>query len=149
MWNILGEEAIYLDIPYKFKSRVLALAPEGENNAKFKELFEKADVSFMINGETEESCFIIKVPDEYTPEDIQMMAEQTMAAIVANDQAPISANGVEQKYKIIISNNHEPEIIGLRKAPGMTSVELFKPIFKSWAAPGKENPFFSSGRTQY
>jgi len=149
MWNILGEDAIYLDIPCKFKNRVLALAPENENTAKFKELFEKAEVSFMINGETEESCFIIKVPDEYTPEEIQLMADQTIAAIVANDKAPVSTNGVEQKYKIIISNNHEPEIIGLRKQPGMGSVELFKPIFNSWAAPGKENPYFSSGRTQY
>lgn len=149
MWNILGEDAIYLDIPYKFKNRVLALAPENENTAKFKELFEKAEVSFMINGETEESCFIIKVPDEYTPEEIQLMADQTIAAIVANDKAPVSTNGVEQKYKIIISNNHEPEIIGLRKQPGMSSVELFKPIFNSWAAPGKENPYFSSSRTQY
>ena len=52
----------------------------------------------------------------------------------------ISANGVEQKYKIIINNNKEPELIGLRKTPGMSSVELFKPIFKNWSSPGRANP---------
>ena len=148
MWNILGEEAIYLDIPYKFKNRVLALAVDDENGKKFKGLMDKSDVSFMINGESEECCFIIKVPDEYTPEEIQLMADQTMAAIVANDRAPISANGMEQKYKIIISNDKEPEIIGLRKTPGMTSVEVFKPIFRDWVAPGKSNPYFS-GSNRY
>ena len=48
----------------------------------------------------------------------------------------------------IISNNKEPEIIGLRKTPGMTSVEVFKPIFRDWVAPGKSNPYFS-GSNRY
>lgn len=140
MWNILGEEAIYLDITYKFKKRLAELAPADETGDKYRKLLDKTDVGFMINGETEENCFMLTVPDEYSPEDIQFMAEQTMAAIVKNDQAPISANGVEQKYKIIINNNKEPELIGLRKTPGMSSVELFKPIFKNWSSPGRANP---------
>lgn len=145
MWNILGENSIYLDIPYKFKNKVMELAGDDEAGAKFKQLMKDADPSFMINGESEECCFIFKVPDEYTPEDIQLMADQTIAAIVKNDKAPVSVNGAEQKYKIIISNNKEPELIGLRKTPGMSSVEVFKPIFSSWTAAGKANPNTSGG----
>lgn len=147
MWTILGENSIYLDIPYVFKKKILALGTEDENGVKFKGLMEKSEVSFMINGETEENCFIIKVPDEYTPEDIQLMADQTIDAIIRNGVAPVVVNNVEQKYKIIISNNKEPEIIGLRKTPGMTSVEVFKPIFGSWSSPGKANPNTSGGFT--
>ena len=145
MWNILGEECIYLDITYKFKKRLNELAPADETGDKFGKLLEPTEVSFLINGETEENCFMLKVPDEYSPEDIQFMAEQTMAAIVKNNQAPISVDGVEQNYKIIINNDKEPELIGLHKTPGMSSVELFKPIFKSWSSPGRANPN-TSGR---
>ncbi len=145
MWYILGEQSIYLDISHTFKKKVLSLATEDEDGAKFKQLFDKTDISFMINGETEENCFIIKVPDEYTPEDIQFLADQVIAAIVRNDVAPVMVNKVEQNYKIIISNNKEPEIIGLRKTPGMSSMEVFKPIFGSWTSPGKANPNTSGG----
>lgn len=147
MWKILGEDSIYLDIPYKFKNKILALTADDEKGARFKSLMEPVDVSFMINGETEESCFIMKVPDEYTPEDIQLMADQIMAAIISNDIAPVVVDKVEQKYKIVISNNKEPELIGLRKTPGMSSYEVFKPIFGSWVAPGKANPYFSGKNT--
>lgn len=145
MWTILGENSIYLDISRTFKNKLLSLAKDDETGNRFRQLLEKTDVSFMINGETEENSFILKVPDEYTPEDIQFMAERTMAEIVENDAAPVSVNNVEQKYKIIISNNKEPELIGLRKTPGMSSVEVFKPIFGSWTAPGKSNPNTSGG----
>ena len=145
MWKILGEDAIYIDIKSTFKKRLGELAPEDDTGNRFRQLLDRTEVDFMINGETEENCFILTVPDEYSPEDIQFMADQTMAAIVRNDSAPISVNGAEQKYKIIINNNKEPELIGLRKTPGMSSVEVFKPVFKSWGGPGRSNPNANSG----
>lgn len=146
MWSILGENAIYLDIPYKFKDKIMSLATEDDDGAKFKKLLDDSDVRFMINGESEECCFMIQVPDEYTPEDIQFMADKMIDAIIRNDKAPVSVDGVEQNYKIIINNNKEPEIIGLRKTPGMSAAEVFKPILSGWASPGKENP---SSRGRY
>lgn len=117
MWNILGEDAIYLDIPYKFKDKIVSVATDDENGSKFKKLLDDSDIRFMINGETEECCFMIQVPDAYTPEEIQFMADCIIAAILKNDKAPVSVDGVEQDYKIIVNNNKEPEIIGLRKTP--------------------------------
>ncbi len=146
MWSILGENAIYLDIPYKFKDKIMSLATEDDDGTKFKKLLDDSDVRFMINGESEECCFMIQVPDEYTPEDIQFMADKIIDAIIRNDKAPVSVDGVEQNYKIIINNNKEPEIIGLRKTPGMSAAEVFKPILNGWASPGKENP---SSRGRY
>lgn len=140
MWSILGEDAIYLDIPYRFKTKIMSLATDDSDGEKFKKLMDDTDVRFMINGETEECCFMLKVPDEYTPEDIQFMADKMIDAIVRNDKPPVSVDGQEQKYKIVISNNKEPEIIGLRKTPGMSAAEVFKPIVGGWAAPGRANP---------
>ena len=36
MWNILGEDALYLDIPYKFQKNLLALVKDDEKGQKFK-----------------------------------------------------------------------------------------------------------------
>lgn len=146
MWSILGEDAIYLDIPYKFKDKIMSATTDDENGKKFKDFMDRSDIRFMINGETEECCFMIQVPDEYSPEDIQFMADKMIEAILRNDKAPVSVDGVEQDYKIIINNNKEPEIIGLRKTPGMSAAEIFKPILNGWASPGRENP---SSRGRY
>lgn len=145
MWNILGEESIYLDIPYKFKKKLMSLAADDDDGERFRKLMDGTEVSFMINGETEENCFILKVPDNYTPEDIQFMADKTIDAIIRNDKAPVSVEGAEQKYKIIISNDKEPEIIGLRKTPGMSAAEVFKPILNGWSSPGRSNPSVRNG----
>ena len=55
MWNILGEDALYLDIPYKFQKNLLALVKDDEKGQKFKEFMKKTEVEFMLNGQTEES----------------------------------------------------------------------------------------------
>ena len=38
MWKILGEDAIYIDIPETWKRRMIALAGEGEKQDKFKKI---------------------------------------------------------------------------------------------------------------
>ena len=143
MWNILGEDALYLDIPYKFQKNLLALVKDDEKGQKFKEFMKKTEVEFMLNGQTEESCFILRVPDDLKPEDIQLMADVVLDSLKAFDKPAIMADETEQKYKIVISNNREPEIIGLHKTPGMSSMEVFKPIIYGWDAPGRANPSMS------
>ena len=143
MWNILGEEAIYLDIPYKFKSRVLALAADDENGKKFKGLMDKADVSFMINGDSEECCFIIKVPDEYTPEDIQLMADAILDVIKSEENLfVVSLDDQYQPAVINIRADKEPELIGNDRTDGFGSGQIFQPIFDSLSSPGRMNEGF-------
>ena len=142
MFQIFGTECLYIDIADTFNKRLLALSSSDEKGAEFGDLFSKADTTYLLNGETEESCFIIRVPDEYTPEQIQMMADVIIRTITAFNAPPVTVDDVEQKYRINITNYHEPEIIGLRKTPGMSSMEVFKPIINSWAAPGRYNPNF-------
>lgn len=142
MFTIFGTDCLYIDIADTFTKKLLALSETDEKGKEFAELFSKSEVTYMLNGATEESCFIVRVPDEYTAEQIQLMADVVIRTITAFNAAPVTVDGVEQKYKINISNIHEPEIIGLRKTPGMSSFEVFKPIINSWAAPGRMNPNF-------
>ncbi|AGI48288.1 hypothetical protein TALC_01306 [Thermoplasmatales archaeon BRNA1] len=144
MFNILGEEALYLDIAPVFEKNLLALVKDDEKGIKFKEIMKKTDLSFMLNAVTEESCFIFKVPDECEPDDIQLMADVIIASLTEFGRAPVTVDGAEQKYRIIVSNNHEPELLGIHKTPGMSSMEVFKPIIEGWTAPGRYNTHFDN-----
>lgn len=143
MWKILGEDAMFLDISAVFKARVAELADATEA-AVFGPLLEGSEVTFMINGETEVSTFFITVPDSYTPEDIQKMADVILGIAKAATCPMIAADSAEQRYQIIINNAKEPELIGLNKTPGMSSGEIFKPIFKALDSPGRLNKEFEN-----
>ena len=96
----------------------------------------------MINGETEECSFIVTVPDSMTPEEIQDAAEVALEIATAYEAPFITADNVEQRYKIIITNQKEPELIGLNKTEGYSSGQVFMPIFESLSSPGRANPKF-------
>lgn len=142
MWKILGVTSIYIDIPSTAKKRLIELAGEGEKENKFKELMERSEIMFLLNGETEENSFFITVPDDLTPEDIQIMADVVLEIAKSIEFPFIAVKDIEQRYQVIITNNKEPELIGINKTPGMSSVEVFKPIIKSLDSRGKMNPEF-------
>lgn len=147
MWKILGEDAIYIDIPQVWKRRMLALAKDLEEDkakeAKFEEIVEPAEVTYMLNGSTEEHTFFIRIPDEITPEEIQVLADVALDVLRKTDVPCISVEDKVQRYQVIITNWHEPEIIGLNKTPGMSSGEVFKPIIQGLDGPGKLNAAFN------
>ncbi len=147
MWKILGEDAIYIDIPQVWKRRMLALAKDleedKEKEAKFEEIVEPAEVTYMLNGSTEEHTFFIRIPDEITPEEIQVLADVALDVLRKTDVPCISVEDKVQRYQVIITNWHEPEIIGLNKTPGMSSGEVFKPIIQGLDGPGKLNAAFN------
>lgn len=147
MWKILGEDAIYIDIPQVWKRRMLALAKDLEEDkakeAKFEEIVEPAEVTYMLNGSTEEHTFFIRIPDEITPEEIQVLADVALDVLRKTDIPCISVEDKIQRYQVIITNWHEPEIIGLNKTPGMSSGEVFKPIIQGLDGPGKLNAAFN------
>lgn len=147
MWKILGEDAIYIDIPQVWKRRILALAKDLEEDkakeAKFEEIVEPAEVTYMLNGSTEEHTFFIRIPDEITPEEIQVLADVALDVLRKTDVPCISVEDKVQRYQVIITNWHEPEIIGLNKTPGMSSGEVFKPIIQGLDGPGKLNAAFN------
>ena len=132
-------KTIYIDIPNTVKSRLIELSSDKEKGGKFKELMERADIMFLLNGETEENSFFITVPDELTPEEIQLMADVILDVAKTVEFPFVSVQDIEQRYKVIISNSKEPELIGLNKTPGMSSAEVFKPIIKAWDGRGKPN----------
>lgn len=142
MFRILGEDALYIDIPATFKRRMLSLASrEDGKESEFADILEKSEVTYMLNGTTEEHTFFINVPKDITPEQIQTMADASLAILGRTvEQTPaVEVNGIRQKYQVIITNWEEPDIIGLHKTPGMSSGEVFKPIFKALDAPGRAN----------
>lgn len=143
MWKILGKDALYLDIPNVWKARMLELAGEGEKADKFRDIVNRSEVTYMLNGTTEENTFFIRLPDEITPEEIQLLADVALDTLKAYGGPCVEVEGVVQRYKVIISNWHEPEIIGKNKTPGMSSGEVFKPIIQGLDSPGRMNPQFS------
>ncbi|MGI6009055.1 MAG: hypothetical protein ACOX8X_02885 [Methanomethylophilus sp.] len=143
MFKILGEETLYISIADTFSKRLLALTGEGEKEDRFRELFSKTEVRYQLNGQTEESDFLLRVPDDYKPEDIQLMADVILDTLKKFNAPAVVVDDTEQQYRIVISNSHEPEIIGLKKDKNMSSYEVFKPIFEGWDAPGRANPSMS------
>ncbi len=139
MWKILGKDAIYIDIPETWKNRMLELAGGDEKSQKFKEIVGRSEVTYLLNGTTEEHTFFIRVPKDITPEEIQILADVSLDILKASEIPVISIEDVVQKYQVVITNWEEPEIIGLRKTPGMSSGEVFKPIIQGLNAPGKPN----------
>lgn len=142
MWKILGTDALYVEIADTWKKRMLELAKDDEKSQTFKEIVGKSEVTYMMNGTTEEHTFFIKVPDEITPEEIQILADVSLDILKGVEYPPIEVEGVRQKYQVIITNWKEPEIIGLNKTPGMSSGEVFKPIIQGLDGPGKMNSQF-------
>jgi hypothetical protein len=142
MWKILGMKTIYIDIPNTVKNRLTELAGDSEKGIKFKDLIGRSEVMFLLNGETEENSFFITVPDELTPDEIQIMADVVLDIARTIEFPFVEVNGAEQRYQVIISNNKEPELIGINKTPGMSSVEVFKPIIRSLDSRGKMNPMY-------
>ncbi|MCL2296133.1 MAG: hypothetical protein FWC29_03520 [Methanomassiliicoccaceae archaeon] len=137
-------KTIYIDIPNTAKNRLIDLAGEGEKETIFKDLMERSEMIFLLNGETEENSFFITVPGDLTPEDIQIMADVILEVAKTIEFPFIEVEGIEQRYRVIITNSKEPELIGMNKTPGMSSVEVFKPIIKSLDSRGRLNPEFNN-----
>lgn len=139
MFKILGADALYIDIPQTFKRRLEELASEEEKD--FVAQLGRSEVTYMLNGTTEEHTFFIRVPEDVTPEQIQMMSDATLAILkrTVENTPCVEVEGVRQKYQVIITNWEEPEIIGLNKTPGMSSGAVFKPIIKALDDPGRAN----------
>ena len=143
MWKILGQDALYVEIPDVWKKRMLELSGEGEKAEKFREIVGKSEVTYMLNGTTEEHTFFIRLADEITPEEIQGLADVALDILKNSEDACIEVEGVRQRYQVVITNWHEPEIIGMNKTPGMSSGEVFKPISQGLDGPGRLNPQFN------
>ena len=139
MFKILGADALYIDIPQTFKRRLEDLASDDEKDLVTQ--LGRSEVTYMLNGTTEEHTFFIRVPEDVTPEQIQMMSDATLAILkrTVENTPCVEVEGVRQKYQVIITNWEEPEIIGLNKTPGMSSGAVFKPIIKALDDPGRAN----------
>ena len=140
MWKVLGKEAMYLDIGPVWVERILELSKDYEGDEKFKELMEGSEVSHLFNGSTETHNIMIEVPKEYTPEDIQIMADMILSIAKDNMETPfISLEDNYQKCQVIINNEEEPELIGMNRTEGYASGKIFLPILDSLTRPGRPN----------
>ncbi len=142
MWKILGKEAIYIDIPNTWKERMLELMSDDEKGKKFKDVVSGSKVEYLFNPQTEEHTFFIRLDDDVSPEDIQDLADATLATLKELEVPVVEIEDTRQKYQVIITNYHEPELIGLNKTPGMSSGQVFMPIINSLNKPGQLNSNF-------
>lgn len=143
MWKILGREAIYIDIPETWKKGMLELSPDTEAGNRFKEILSQSKVEYIFNSQTLEHTFFIRLDDAVTPDEIQSMADVSLEILRSLDIPVVEIEENVQRYQVIITNYHEPEIIGLNKTPGMSSGQVFLPIIRSLDEPGRMNKNFS------
>ena len=140
MWKVLGKEAMYIEIAAVWTERIIELSKEYEGDEKFRELMEGSEVKHLFNGSTETHNMMIEVPKEYTPDDIQMMADMILSIAKDNIDTPfISVDGNYQKCQVIITNEDEPELIGMNRTEGYGSGKIFLPILDSLTKPGRPN----------
>ena len=140
MWKVLGKEAMYIEIGPLWVERILELSEEYEGDERFKELMGKAEVKHLFNGSTETHNFMIEVPKDYTPDDIQMMADMILSIAKDNIEMPfITVDDAYQKCQVIITNDEEPELLGMNRTDGYGSGKIFLPILDSLARPGRPN----------
>ncbi len=136
MWKVLGKETIYLDIGETAKEMLAKLAAD-DGGDEFRELLQRSEVQFMINGTTEYCNFIFRLPDDLTPEQIQLMADSALAVVTGDGPPMIEAEGTELRFLLIFSNSVEPELIGIRKTPGMSAGPIFNRIVESYGSRGE------------
>ena len=140
MWKVLGKEAMYLDIAPVWVERIIEMSKEYEGDDRFKELMEKAEVKHLFNGSTETHNMMIEVPKDYTPDDIQIMADMILSIAKDNIDNPfITVDNNYQKCQVIITNEDEPELLGLNRTEGYGSGKIFLPILDSLTRPGRPN----------
>ncbi|NLU45679.1 MAG: hypothetical protein GXX87_01885 [Euryarchaeota archaeon] len=138
MWKVLGRKTIFLDIGRTAKEMFGELADE-EHREEYAGLLDRSEIQFMINGTTEYNTFFFEVPDDLTPEQIQMMADVTLGIVTGSEHPLIEVEDREQRFLIIFSNDDEPELIGIRKTPGMSAGAIYNPIAESLSSPGRLN----------
>ena len=140
MWKVLGKEAMYIEIAAVWTERIIELSKEYEGDEEFKKLMDGSEVKHLFNGSTETHNMMIEVPKEYTPDNIQMMADMILSIAKDNIEMPfITVDGQYQKCQVIITNEDEPELIGMNRTEGYGSGKIFLPILDSLTRPGRPN----------
>ncbi|MCQ2085871.1 MAG: hypothetical protein MJY54_00335 [archaeon] len=140
MWKALGKDAMYVELGDVWKQQVIELSAGKNNYEKFMDLMNKTDVKHLFNGSTEIHNFMLYIPKETTPEEIQIMADVILSIAKENLDRPfISLDDEYQKSQVIITNDDEPELIGKNRTEGYGSGKIFMPIFESLSRPGRAN----------
>ncbi len=136
----MGKETIYIDIAKTWKERILELSVKDKKYEDFKKLMSKTDVMHLFDGPMEIHNFMLEVPKKYKPEEIQLMADVILNVAKNNLETPfVELDGLYQKSQVIISNEEEPELIGMKKTKGYGSGKIFLPIMDSLSLPGRPN----------
>ena len=140
MWKVLGKEAMYIEIASVWTERIIELSKEYEGDEEFRKLMEGSEVKHLFNGSTETHNMMIEVPKEYTPDDIQMMADMILSIAKDNIDNPfITVDNNYQKCQVIITTEDKPELLGLNRTEGYGSGKIFLPILDSLTRPGRPN----------
>ncbi len=140
MWKVLGKDCLYIDIARIWTERILELSAANEKAEEFKGLMDGTEVTHLFDGTLETHNFMLDVPKEYTPEQIQTMADVILAVAKDNVDTPfVEIDGKYQKSNVIISNDEEPELLGNDRTDGYGSGKIFIPILTSLTQPGRAN----------
>lgn len=140
MWKVLGKDAMYVEMAEVWKEQIIAKSKEYEGDEKFIELMGRTEVVYLFDGSLETHNFLLEVPKDFTPDDIQVMADMILSIAKDNLEVPfVTVDGQYQKSQVIISNDDEPELIGQNRTEGYGSGKIFMPIMDSLARPGRAN----------
>jgi hypothetical protein len=141
MWKVLGVDALYVEFADVWKRRIIEIVSE-DGGERFKKLMRDADVLYLMNGATEEHTFMVQLPEELTPDDIQFLADNILNVAKTADFPFVSLNGRYEKCQVIFTTEKEPEILGIDKKEGISAGAVFAPILEGWGNPGRRNEPF-------
>ena len=142
MWKILGAEAFYVEFADVWKRRIAEIVSEGDNEERFREIMKDADVLYLMNGATEEHTFMVQLSEEFTPDDVQFLADEILNVAKTYEHPFVSLNGNYEKCQVIFTTEKEPEILGIDKKEGISACAVFAPILEGWGNPGRRNEPF-------
>ena len=142
MWKILGEDALYVEFADAWKRRISEIVSDTADGRRFNELMKEADVTYIMNGSTEEHTFIVELPETLSKDDIQFLADVILNVAKTFEFPFVSLNDMYEKCQVIFTTEKEPEIIGNDKTEGFSAGAVFAPIIEGWGGAGRNNgPF--------
>jgi hypothetical protein len=138
----LGVNSLYLEFADVWKRRISEVVNEGDNGKRFDELMKDSRVMYIMNGETEEHTFMVELPETFSNDDIQFLADEILNVARTADFPFVSLNGNYERCQVIFDALKEPEIIGLDKKEGISAGAVFAPILEGWGGAGRRNEPF-------
>ncbi|HIJ00754.1 MAG TPA: hypothetical protein HA366_04375 [Candidatus Methanomethylophilaceae archaeon] len=129
MWQVLGKDTTLVRMGKDWKERMLELAGEGRRREILERLFDIAELTNFYNTELDVHAFIFQLPEDTPAEELQAYTNTVREVRAVTDQPMVSFRGQPQRFKLVITAEKEPELIGKDKTEGYSSGAIYQAVY--------------------